>query len=133
MLSKLLNGFSRKMVFLIATHIGYTENSLWLLKVELMESAPPTPLLLFLCWARNMNANGTGMVFNLYKHIVLYLGHIETVQTQIRRHRKQKFTGHWLRYNTTPNVLTLSTQSSQAKKLELSNFAETFTRSMLMF
>ena len=30
---------------------------------------------------------------------------------------KIKFTGHWLRYSTTPNVLTLFTQSSQAKNL----------------
>ena len=36
--------------------------------------------------------------------------------------------GHWLRYSTTPNVPTLSTQSSQAKNLALSIFAETFTR-----
>ena len=46
---------------------------------------------------------------------------------------KLKFTGHWLRYSTTPNVPTLSTQSSQAKNLALSIFVETFTRSLLMF
>ena len=33
---------------------------------------------------------------------------------------KLKFTGHWLRYSTTPNVPTLFTQSSQAKNLALS-------------
>ena len=33
---------------------------------------------------------------------------------------KVKFTGHWLRYRTTPNVLNLSTQSSQANNLALS-------------
>ena len=46
---------------------------------------------------------------------------------------KLKFTGHWLRYSTTPNVPTLSTQSSQVKNLALSIFAATFTRSLLMF
>ena len=30
-----------------------------------------------------------------------------------------KFTGHWLRYSTTPNVPTLLTQNSQAKNLAL--------------
>ena len=38
------------------------------------------------------------------------------------------FTGHWLRYSTTPNVPTLSTQSSQAINLALQIFAATFTR-----
>ena len=33
--------------------------------------------------------------------------------------------GHWLRYSTTPNVPTLSAQSSQAKNLALSIFAAT--------
>ena len=46
---------------------------------------------------------------------------------------KLKFKVHWLRYSTTPNVPTFSTQSSQAKNLLLSIFAETFTRSLLMF
>ena len=46
---------------------------------------------------------------------------------------KLKFTGHWLWYSTTPNVPTLTTQSSQAKILALSIFAATFTRSVLMF
>ena len=46
---------------------------------------------------------------------------------------KLKFMGHWLRYSTTPNVPTRSTQSSQAKNLALSIFVATFTRSLLMF
>ena len=40
---------------------------------------------------------------------------------------KMKFTGHWFRYSTTPNVPTLSTQSSQAINLALIFFAATFT------
>ena len=46
---------------------------------------------------------------------------------------KIKFTGHWLRYSTTPNVPTLFTQSSQAKNLAFIFFAATFTWSLLMF
>ena len=45
---------------------------------------------------------------------------------------KIKFTGHWLRYSTTPNEQTLFTQSSQAKNLALLFFAITFTWSLLM-
>ena len=40
---------------------------------------------------------------------------------------KTKFTGHWSRYSTTPNVPTLFTQSSQAKKIALLFFAATYT------
>ena len=46
--------------------------------------------------------------------------------------RKIKFTGHWLRYITTPNVPTLFTQSSQAKYLASLYFAATFTWPLLM-
>ena len=46
---------------------------------------------------------------------------------------KIKFTGHWLRCSTTPNVPTLFIQSSQAKKLVFIFFAATFTWSLLMF
>ena len=38
-----------------------------------------------------------------------------------------KFTGHWLRYSTTPNMLTLFTQSSHTKKKNVDIFAATFT------
>ena len=46
---------------------------------------------------------------------------------------KMKFTGHWVLYSTTPNVLTLSTQSSQARNLAPEIFAATLTGSLLMF
>ena len=42
------------------------------------------------------------------------------------------FTGHWLRYSTTPNVPTLPTQSSQAINLAPIIFAATFTWTLLM-
>ena len=36
---------------------------------------------------------------------------------QLNKIKKKKFTGHWLRYSTTPNVPTLFIQSSQAINL----------------
>ena len=40
---------------------------------------------------------------------------------------KIKFTGHWLQYSTTPNVPTLFTQSSQAKKKKKKKIAFLFS------
>ena len=66
----------------------------------------------------------------IFKQIIFVIDRIITMQfTKMQL----KFTGHWLRYSTTPNVPTLSTQNSQAKHLALSIYAETFTRSLLMF
>ena len=39
---------------------------------------------------------------------------------------KLNFKGHWLGYSTTPNVPSLSTQSSQAKNVALTIFGATF-------
>ena len=46
---------------------------------------------------------------------------------------KMKFTGHWLRYSTTPNVPTLFTPSSHANNLAFIFFAASFTLSLHMF
>ena len=62
-----------------------------------------------------------------------YFCHWYNYHYAIHQNEKMNFTGHWLRYSTKTNVPTLSTQSSQAKNLALSNFAATFTRSLLMF
>ena len=56
-----------------------------------------------------------------------------TTNMQFSNMQKKNCTGHLLRYNTTPNVPTLFTQSLHAKILAFIFFAATFTWSLLMF
>ena len=46
---------------------------------------------------------------------------------------KVKFTGHWLRYSTTPNVSTTFTESTQAIKFAFIFFSANLTWSLLVF